>query len=148
MFARTIRAAPLRSARAFSTTPRAEVARMTIIGRLAAAPEEVQAGPERTLVRYSLATNHGKAENQKTSWFRIASFATGPQKEFLLNVPKGSLLHVDADARMDSFTDAEGNKKSNLSLIASKFSHHSNALFDGSSFYATRELRRLVATPY
>ncbi|CAI6333352.1 unnamed protein product [Periconia digitata] len=122
MFSRTIRAAPLRlSTRAFSTTPRADVARMTIIGRLAAAPEEVQAGPDRTLVRYALGTNYGKGEAQKTSWFRVASFATGPQKDFLLNVPKGALLHVDADARMDSYTDGEGNKRSNLSLIASEF---------------------------
>lgn len=32
-----------------------------------------------------------------------------------------SLLHVDADARMETYTDAEGNKRSNLSLIASKY---------------------------
>ena len=38
-----------------------------------------------------------------------------------MNIPKGSLVYIDADARMDSYTDAEGNKKSNLSLIASKY---------------------------
>ena len=31
-----------------------------------------------------------------------------------------SLIYVDAEARMETFTDNEGNKKSNLSLIASK----------------------------
>lgn len=93
---------------------------MTLVGRLAAVPEEVQAGPDRTLVRYALGSSHGKGDAQKTSWFRVASFATGPQKDYLLSIPKGTLLHVDADARMDSYTDAEGNKKSNLSLIASK----------------------------
>jgi hypothetical protein len=29
-----------------------------------------------------------------------------------------SMLYVDADARMEVYTDNEGNKKSNLSLIA------------------------------
>ena len=32
-----------------------------------------------------------------------------------------SLLYVDADARMEVFTDAEGNKRSNLSLVARNF---------------------------
>ena len=31
-----------------------------------------------------------------------------------------SLLYIDADARMDTYTDNDGNKRSNLSLIASK----------------------------
>lgn len=32
-----------------------------------------------------------------------------------------SLLYVDADARMETFTDNEGNKRSNLSLVARNF---------------------------
>jgi hypothetical protein len=32
-----------------------------------------------------------------------------------------SLLYVDADARMESFTDKDGNQRSNLSLIASMY---------------------------
>lgn len=35
--------------------------------------------------------------------------------------PYRSLLYVDADARMETYTDGEGNKRSNLSLIASEF---------------------------
>lgn len=31
------------------------------------------------------------------------------------------MLYVDADARMDSYTDAEGAKRSNLSLVARTF---------------------------
>jgi single-stranded DNA-binding protein len=77
------------SARAFSTTQRAALARMTLIGRLGVTPEEVTVSGDRTLVRYVVATNYGKREEQKTSWFRVASFVEGKQKEFLLNVPKG-----------------------------------------------------------
>lgn len=86
---RTFTAAPRFATRAFSTTPRASLARMSIVGRLGVAPEEVTVSNDRTLVRYVIGSNFGKGENQKTSWFRVASFVQGPQKDFLLSVPKG-----------------------------------------------------------
>ncbi|KAF2128470.1 hypothetical protein P153DRAFT_367604 [Dothidotthia symphoricarpi CBS 119687] len=114
-------AAPRTCSRAFSSTPRAQLARMTVIGRLGVAPEEVQISGERTLVRYVLGTSHGRGEEKKTSWFRVASFVRDGQKDFLMSLPKGTLLYVDADARMDTYTDADGNKRSNLSLISRNF---------------------------
>lgn len=94
---------------------------MSIVGRLGTAPEEIVVSGDRTLVRYNVGTSHGRGENEKTSWFRVANFPTSEkQKEYLMSIPKGALVFVDADARMESYTDAEGNKKSNLSLIASK----------------------------
>ena len=90
MFARTFRAAAAPTAtRAFSTTPRSALARMSIVGRLGTAPEEIVVSGDRTLVRYNVGTSHGRGENEKTSWFRVASFVQGAQKEFLMNVPKG-----------------------------------------------------------
>ena len=76
-------------ARAFSSTRASQLAKMTVVGRLAAAPEEVEIPNNKTLGRYALGSSFGKADNKKTSWFRIASFVDGPQKEFLLSVPKG-----------------------------------------------------------
>lgn len=120
--ARTFRTAAPTAARAFSSTSRASLARMSLVGRIGTAPEEVVVSGDRTLVRYNVGTSHGRGENEKTSWFRVASFPTSEkQKDYLMNIPKGSLVYIDADARMDSYTDAEGNKKSNLSLIASKW---------------------------
>ncbi|KAK1915205.1 hypothetical protein P3342_003012 [Pyrenophora teres f. teres] len=108
-------------ARSFSSTRPSQLARMTVVGRLGVAPEEVTVSGDRTLVRYVVGTNYGKGEEKKTSWFRVASFVQGAQKDFLMSVPKGSLLYVDADARMETYTDNEGNKKSNLSLVARNF---------------------------
>ncbi|KAF2823772.1 ssDNA binding protein-like protein [Ophiobolus disseminans] len=108
-------------ARAFSSTRASQVAKMTVVGRLAAAPEEVTVSNDRTLVRYAIGTSYGRGDKQKTSWFRVASFVEGPQKEFLLGVPKGSLLYVEADARMETYEDKEGRPQSNLSLIARNF---------------------------
>ncbi|RAR14366.1 GIDA-domain-containing protein [Stemphylium lycopersici] len=127
MFTSTFRAAaraPLSAsafARSFSSTRPSQIARMTVVGRLGVAPEEVTVSGERTLVRYVVGTSYGKGEDKKTSWFRVASFVQGAQKDFLMSVPKGSLLYVDADARMETYLDAEGNKKSNLSLVARNF---------------------------
>ena len=127
MFTSTFRAAaraPLSAnvfARSFSSTRPSQIARMTVVGRLGVAPEEVTVSGDRTLVRYVVGTNYGKGEDKKTSWFRVASFVQGAQKDFLMSVPKGSLLYVYADARMETYLDAEGNKKSNLSLVAREF---------------------------
>jgi hypothetical protein len=77
------------STRAFSSTRASQLARMTVIGRLGNAPEAVSIPGDRTLVRYVMATNHGKGEKQKTSWFHVASFVEGPQRDYLMSVPKG-----------------------------------------------------------
>ncbi|EMD67731.1 hypothetical protein GGP41_007610 [Bipolaris sorokiniana] len=136
MFTSTIRTAvraqPVTAAftRSFSSTRPSQVARMTVVGRLGVAPEEVTISGDRTLVRYVVGTSYGKGEEKKTSWFRIASFVQGAQKDFLMNVPKGSLLYVDADARMETYLDSEGNKKSNLSLVARNFDVLSRARSD------------------
>ncbi|USP75800.1 uncharacterized protein yc1106_03074 [Curvularia clavata] len=122
-FRAAVRAQPATTAftRSFSSTRPSQIARMTVVGRLGVAPEEVTISGDRTLVRYVVGTSYGKGEDKKTSWFRIASFVQGAQKDFLMNVPKGSLLYVDADARMETYLDSEGNKKSNLSLVARNF---------------------------
>lgn len=87
-FRATSRLAPT-GARAFSSTPRAQLARMSLVGRLGVSPEEVTVSNDKTLVRYVIGTSHGKAEDRKTSWFRVASFVTGAQKDYLMGIPKG-----------------------------------------------------------
>lgn len=62
---------------------------MTVIGRLAAPPENVEYAENKSLVKYSLGTSQGKGDKQKTSWFKVASFVEGPQKDFLMSLPKG-----------------------------------------------------------
>ncbi|KAF9694846.1 hypothetical protein EKO04_007004 [Ascochyta lentis] len=131
MFASSFRtAAPRAFTRSFSASPASQLARMTVVGRLGVAPEEVLLSGDRTLVRYVIGSSYGKGEAKKTSWFRVASFVQGASKELLLSVPKGSLLYVDADARMEVFTDSEGNKRSMLNLVARNFEIISRARTD------------------
>lgn len=90
MFANTFRtAAPRAFTRSFSSSPASQLARMTVVGRLGVAPEEVTISGDRTLVRYVIGSSFGKGEDKKTSWFRVASFVQGAQKDFLMSVPKG-----------------------------------------------------------
>jgi hypothetical protein len=82
-------AAPL-GARAFSNTPRAQLARMNLIGRLAAEPELINTSTGREIVRYAVGVGYGPAADRKTSWFRVVSFEDeGPRRDFVMNLPKG-----------------------------------------------------------
>jgi len=62
---------------------------MQILGRLTAQPELYNTSTGKEMIRYSLATSYGPTENRQTSFFRVASFAEGPQREFILGIPKG-----------------------------------------------------------
>jgi len=63
---------------------------MSIVGRLGAAPEAIETSSGRTLVKYSIASNSGKSDARKTSWFKVASFVDGgPQREYLMGLGKG-----------------------------------------------------------
>ncbi|EOD48880.1 Inorganic polyphosphate/ATP-NAD kinase predicted [Neofusicoccum parvum] len=112
---RTAFSAPV-ARRAFSSTPRAQLAKMTIIGRLGAEPEPVTTNSGREMVRYVLGTNTGRRENNETSWFQVASFDEGPRRDFLLGLPKGTLMHLEADAKMNVYENSEGQKVSRLNL--------------------------------
>lgn len=86
---RRIAAAPAGAARAFSTSSPRSLARITIIGNLADTPELTSTSTGREIIRYAVASNTGPSNNRKTSWFRVTSFAEGPSRDFMLNLPKG-----------------------------------------------------------
>jgi len=65
---------------------------MQLIGRLADTPELTPTSTGRELIKYSLGVSGGPRDeqgNRATSWFRIASFVEGPQRDLLLSLPKG-----------------------------------------------------------
>ncbi|EMF11865.1 uncharacterized protein SEPMUDRAFT_46970 [Sphaerulina musiva SO2202] len=111
-----------RAARAFSTTPARPLAKMQLIGRLADQPELTPTSTGRELVKYSLGVSTGPKDengNRATSWFRVASFSDGPQRDFLLGLPKGSQIYLEADAAMNTYETAEG-KRTTLNLVQRK----------------------------
>lgn len=104
-------------ARAFSTSSPRGLARLSVIGNLADTPEVRTTQGGREYLRYAVATNSGPRENRRTSWFHITSFQEGPRREFMLSLPKGSMVHIDADASVSSFQDSEGQSRVNMSFI-------------------------------
>lgn len=88
---RSFQRAPLRNTlRAFSTTPTRPIAKITIVGRLAAEPELTATSTGQEMVRYAIGTNYGTKENRQTSWWRVASFAPeGASRDFLTSLEKG-----------------------------------------------------------
>ena len=87
---RRFSALSLSPARTFSASARSNVARMSIIGRLAAEPERVNTSTGRELVKYVIGSNYGTRENQKTSWFRVTSFDDAEERvNYLTSLPRG-----------------------------------------------------------
>ncbi|KAH7038216.1 uncharacterized protein B0I36DRAFT_216483, partial [Microdochium trichocladiopsis] len=106
------------AARAFSTTARRDIAKITIVGNLAATPELKATSTGRELIEYAVASNSGPRDNRTTSWFRVVSFAPeGPQRDFITSLPKGATVYVEGDASMNTYTDAEGKNRSSLRII-------------------------------
>ncbi|KAG6001774.1 hypothetical protein E4U21_003819 [Claviceps maximensis] len=114
-------AAPAGACRSFSTSSPRSLARMTIIGRLADAPEARTASSGREVLKFTVATSHGNKENRQTSWFRITSFVEGPRKDYMLSLPKGTMMYIEGDAAMTSYQDKDGQPRSSLSIIQRNF---------------------------
>ncbi|KAK7422374.1 ssDNA-binding protein, mitochondrial [Neonectria punicea] len=110
-------AAPASTLRAFSTSSPRSVARITIVGNLADTPEVHATSTGREILRYAVASNHGSRENRKTSWFKVTSFAEGPSRDFLMNLPKGASVYVEADCTTNSYTDPNGVTRSGFSIV-------------------------------
>jgi len=108
-------------ARAFSTTRPAQLARMTLVGRLGTDPELVESSKGNSVIKYVVGSGYGPKENRQTSWFRVASFAPeGAARDYVMGLQKGTLVYLEGDATMRMYEDAEGKKQSALSLVQTK----------------------------
>ncbi|KAI0007804.1 nucleic acid-binding protein [Xylariaceae sp. FL0662B] len=109
-------------ARAFSASARRDIAKITLVGNLAATPELRATSTGREVVEYAIASNSGPRDNRRTSWFRVAAFVEeGPRRDFLTGLPKGATVFVEGDAVMNSYTDSEGKQRSSLSVYQKHF---------------------------
>ncbi|KAL2164560.1 hypothetical protein VTH06DRAFT_3777 [Thermothelomyces fergusii] len=105
------------AARPFSSTAARPYARITIIGKLADAPELRASSTGREYLRYAVASRRGSGENRKTSWFRVNCFAEGASRDFFQSLPKGTLVMVEGDVSFSNFVDEEGKSRQSLSIV-------------------------------
>jgi hypothetical protein len=90
MFALRRTVVPTLSSRAFSTTTRASMAKISIIGNLAGPPSLEATSTGHEIIKFSVASNTGNKDNRHTSWFNVASFVEeGPKRDFLTSLEKG-----------------------------------------------------------
>jgi len=90
----------------FSSTSRrmVDVAKLTLVGRLAKIPESRQTKNGRDYVVYTVATTNaagpanaqGVREDPKTSWHNVLSFSPNVNN-YLSGLSKGSLVYVEAN---------------------------------------------------
>ncbi|CAI7676196.1 ssDNA-binding protein mitochondrial [Penicillium manginii] len=110
--------APTMAGRTFSSSAARSVARMIITGRLGSEPELSATSTGQDIIRYSVGTSTGSRDKPHTSWFRVASFLPeGAQRDFILGLPKGTLVYVEGDASMRSYEDAEGRKQTSFNIV-------------------------------
>ncbi|MCJ1351121.1 MAG: ssDNA-binding protein, mitochondrial [Icmadophila ericetorum] len=106
------------AARAFSSTPRPQIAKITIVGRLAAEPELTSTSTGQDMVRYAVGTSYGPRENRQTSWWRVASFVEeGKGREKLMGLAKGTLIYLEGEASMRKYESKDGKIESALSIV-------------------------------
>ncbi|KAJ5664964.1 uncharacterized protein N7477_007412 [Penicillium maclennaniae] len=106
------------TARSFSNSASRSVARMIITGRLGAEPELTATSSGQEIVRYSIGTSYGPRDNRQTSWFRVGAFLPeGGQRDYILSLPKGTLVYLEGDASMRSYENADGQKQTNLNIV-------------------------------
>ncbi|KAL8683700.1 MAG: hypothetical protein Q9186_000334 [Xanthomendoza sp. 1 TL-2023] len=121
------------SIRTFTSTPTRPLAKISVLGRLAADPELVPTSSGQDLIRYAIGTQSGPKDNRQTSWWKVAAFANeGPQKDILLRLGKGSLLYVEGSCVMAKYTDKEGNERSAMNITQRHFEILDRRNADGS----------------
>ncbi|KAJ4304456.1 Mitochondrial Translation Optimization [Collariella sp. IMI 366227] len=108
------------AARTFSSTAQRPIARITIIGNLADAPELRASSTGREYLRYAVASNSGQGDNRKTSWFNVHCFEPeGRRRDFFQSLSKGTdrtMVMVEGEASMANYVDNEGKTRQALNV--------------------------------
>ncbi|KAI4108633.1 MAG: hypothetical protein LQ339_002149 [Xanthoria mediterranea] len=104
--------------RTFSTTRSRPLAKISIVGRLAAEPELKPTSSGQDVIKYAVGTSSGPRENRQTNWWQVASFTPeGPARDSLLGLGKGSLLYIEGNCTMNKFQDKDGNQQSAMNIV-------------------------------
>ncbi|KAF3916922.1 hypothetical protein ABW21_db0205879 [Orbilia brochopaga] len=116
---RTFRALPrVHPARLFSTsTPRGDLARVTLIGRVGTEPEMSQSNNGTQMMKYTLATSHGQGDARTTQWHRILQFGE-PHPQ---NLTKGVMLYLEGDLKQSTYEGEDGKKHTTITIFQREY---------------------------
>ncbi|KAJ6264018.1 hypothetical protein Dda_0157 [Drechslerella dactyloides] len=116
-----LRTLPRHPARLFSTsTPRRDLARVTLIGRVGTDPEISQSAAGNQMMKYTLATSSGQGEARTTQWHRILAMG----EPHPANLTKGTMLYLEGDLRTSLYDGEDGKKHMSVTI----FQRHAQVL--------------------
>lgn len=68
---------------------------------------------------FSMATNEGKGDKEKTTWFRVTFF--GKQAEVASQyLQKGKPVYIEGRLSLDTYTDREGKERTTLEVLGTE----------------------------
>ncbi|KAI9652562.1 MAG: Mitochondrial Translation Optimization [Trizodia sp. TS-e1964] len=95
------------------------LARLTVTGHLGDIPEVLPLASGGEVIKFSVAAiSNSKTSPKKANWFRISCIPNEGSRlrELLVNLQKGTLVHVEADAVHSSWEDQQGVVKHTLNF--------------------------------
>ncbi|KAI5790214.1 ssDNA binding protein [Geopyxis carbonaria] len=109
------------SARTFvSTAARDQFSKLTLIGRMRATPEQITGKSGNTFYKYTLACNKNGPQDtppgeRHVSWYDVIYFAE--DKDFMLDIRKGTLCYLEADVTIRTYDDKNGQKQKRWDIV-------------------------------
>ncbi|KAI5819960.1 hypothetical protein BZA77DRAFT_302689 [Pyronema omphalodes] len=95
--------------RAFSSTPRANVAKLTLLGRLGADPVTERIRDDTLMVKYVVGDRVKEGSEFKTSWYRVTNFVSeGTYGAIQMQrLKKGAYVYVECSVKTKTVTGSD-----------------------------------------
>jgi single-strand DNA-binding protein len=90
---------------------------ITIVGRLGRDPELRYSKDEKPIAVFSVATDHGRDENKKTSWHNVVAFGSLAEN-IIKSLHAGTRVIVSGRLDVSDYQGKDGEKKKKHELIA------------------------------
>ncbi|KAI5791409.1 hypothetical protein FPQ18DRAFT_390102 [Pyronema domesticum] len=95
--------------RAFSSTPRANVAKLTLVGRLPVDPVAERLRNDTLMVKYVVGDRVKEGSDFKTTWYKVTNFVTegtyGAAQ--MQRLKKGAYVYVECNVKAKSITGSD-----------------------------------------
>lgn len=90
---------------------------LTIVGRLGRDPELKFTAEGKAIAKFSVATEHGRDDNKKTTWHNVVCFGTLAEN-VCASIYKGSRVIVAGRLEISEYETKDGIKKMKSELVA------------------------------
>ncbi|KAI9882563.1 MAG: hypothetical protein M1823_005685 [Watsoniomyces obsoletus] len=113
---RFTRLGALSVSRPFSASASSQLARITLVGRLAATPELQGTSTGSEIVRYAVGHDTGPADRRTTTWFKVVAFdQTKPPR--LMQLEKGTLVYLEGEPNLHKYQTDDGNPHHKFNIV-------------------------------